>query len=359
MTSFKQKPEKIKYLTNINTLDEIHRKQVENFESKKKNLPKKRTQLTAHESELLNLHSKDRISVTQSDIKRISFLKEKIDELREEIKEIENDSNEIDYYSRTHEVLLEYYNQIDDTNEDEEMKPDNISEDIISSEINMMSASETNVEKTKEDENRDKVKDKLKLLNELSQQKRKVKKETKKRFKKMNNIVKKKSILSFFTEKKTSSSLLKSIDEEDRENISASETQTENISEIKKTSEDSNEDISSNTSSEGIIEQIVSNRASLYETYMGLINKTTTLSALSMNKSRMIRICGNCSTEKTLIQSEGIYVCKKCGEVEHIIIESEVPNHKDTVNEKPRYPYKRVNHLLELIQLLEIIILIN
>ena len=57
--------------------------------------------------------------------------------------------------------------------------------------------------------------------------------------------------------------------------------------------------------------------------------------------------CLNCNIEKTLIHSEGIYVCKKCFEVESIIIDSEKPNYKDPTPEKSGYPYKRINHFNE------------
>jgi hypothetical protein len=335
MTSFKQKPEKIKYLTNINTLDEVHRKQVETFESKKRNLPKKKAFLTSFEAELNTLILKSRADVNANDIKRISFLKERIEELKEEIREITNDSSEMDYYSRTHEILIEYYNQLEDSNDlspipdtpDDSSLSDQKSEQNLSltSEIPLVTESSINTENA----DKDKTRDKLILLNEISQKRRKIKKETKKRVKKLNNIVKKKSILSFFSDKKPDEKTSTVA----QDTASAVETETEMMT-------------TSSSSEGGIVEQIVTNRASLYETYMGLINKSNS----SVNKTRMIRMCNNCSTEKTLIQSEGIYVCKKCGEVEHIIIESEVPNHKDTVNEKPRYPYKRVNHLLELIK---------
>ena len=33
--------------------------------------------------------------------------------------------------------------------------------------------------------------------------------------------------------------------------------------------------------------------------------------------------------------------------MEHVIIESEIPSHKDAINEKPKYPYKKINHLIE------------
>jgi hypothetical protein len=36
-----------------------------------------------------------------------------------------------------------------------------------------------------------------------------------------------------------------------------------------------------------------------------------------------------------------------CGKFEYVIIESEIPSHKDSLNEKPKYPYKTINHLIE------------
>ena len=56
----------------------------------------------------------------------------------------------------------------------------------------------------------------------------------------------------------------------------------------------------------------------------------------------IIKKCENCNIDKTLINSEGIFVCQQCGEVEQIIIDSEKPNYKEAVSDtKPGYPYKR------------------
>jgi len=62
---------------------------------------------------------------------------------------------------------------------------------------------------------------------------------------------------------------------------------------------------------------------------------------------QLVRVCDKCGIEKLLKQSEGLYVCFKCGEAEQIIIESERPNYKENVPEKSGYPYKRINHLNE------------
>jgi hypothetical protein len=36
-----------------------------------------------------------------------------------------------------------------------------------------------------------------------------------------------------------------------------------------------------------------------------------------------------------------------CGDAESLLIESDIPNYKDSIMEKPTYPYKRGNHLAE------------
>jgi NADH pyrophosphatase NudC (nudix superfamily) len=315
MSSFKHKPEKLKYLTNINTLDEVHRKQVETFETKNKNLSKKKNLFDKLQKDLEYLNTKNKEDVTPDDIKKRATIREKLKELTDEINETENGFAEIDYYSRTHELLVEYYKQLEDEDDDnipkqhnnitdtdneniqnDNIQNDNIQDDTITDTITETTTSVTNI-------------DKLEALNELSRQKRKVKKETKRRLRKQDDGTKKKNILNFFTEKKT---LVDSFHQES--------------------------DSNNNTPEENNIEQVVSNRATLFESYMNLISK----SQMSITRSKIIRTCDNCGTEKTLIQSEGMYVCRKCGEVENIVIESEVPNHKDTINEKPRYPYKRL-----------------
>lgn len=86
------------------------------------------------------------------------------------------------------------------------------------------------------------------------------------------------------------------------------------------------------------------NRAILHEQYMHAINNGT------KNIRRLTNIsnyCENCKMERTLVQSEGVYVCNGCGETECALIESDVPNYKDCSLEKFAYPYKRLNHLVE------------
>ena len=49
----------------------------------------------------------------------------------------------------------------------------------------------------------------------------------------------------------------------------------------------------------------------------------------------------------TLIQSEGIYVCKKCGNTTNAIIDSDRPNYKEPPPDISHFSYKRINHFNE------------
>jgi ribosomal protein S27AE len=86
------------------------------------------------------------------------------------------------------------------------------------------------------------------------------------------------------------------------------------------------------------------NKAYLREQYMKAINSEGPVKRIY----NTTKLCEKCGIERTLVQTDGTYVCGICGEVENALIESDIPNYRDNVSEKPSYPYKRVNHLTEL-----------
>ncbi|ARF09332.1 late transcription factor VLTF3-like protein [Catovirus CTV1] len=306
MSSFRHKPEKLKYLSNINTLDEVHRKQVSEFDSKRSQIPQKKDLLRTLNTELREVEKQGCLTI--EDIKKRSQIKEQIEKVTEELYDLENGLQELDYYSKANDILTEYYKMQDDMHDQE---PNAIQNDVT--------------QESSEKDNSIPISQKLVELNLLSQQKRKVKKPTRKRIKRTEQK-QKQNILSFFAG--------------NSENCGATET-SESIASESLTASTSK---MSNTEQYEEIEKIVSNKATLFDEYMMLTDR-----AYMGAKSRInnIKMCTNCDVEKTLIQSEGSYVCQMCGETEHIIIESEVPNHKDATSEKPRYPYKRLNHLIE------------
>lgn len=311
MATFRYKPDKIKHLTSVNTLDTMHKKKVSEFEHKDRKIQELTGWISQLEREYENISKIDYGAIDDDKalniVKKKSDIKSKIQVATQELNDITNDISELEYYSQTNDILLEYYDD--------------------SSYIN------TNIEKLdepndgnlsdidKSDDESDKIpngKSKLEELNLLSQQKRKVKKETKRRARK-NDIKNTRCILDFFDGPTNSAKLSDGTSEK-----------SENGPEYGK-------------APGGVIEEIVSNKASLFDDYMFIVDNTF----VNKNKPHAIKICPKCNIEKTLIQSEGFFVCQKCGEVEHTIIESEVPSHKDTITEKSRYPYKRLNHLCE------------
>lgn len=306
MATFRYKPEKVKYLNIVKTLDDTHQKYANTFQNNRQKLPDKINELNILKKQLDDLDL-SKITITDDIIKQKSNFKELIKKKELEIKNIQNGKDEIEYYSKTSDILIDYYGLMDcDDDDDNEYNKNNTIK------LNM-TENTTN--------NGTDVNEKLIMINKLSQSKRKEKKPTKKRIKNVEdlNTNNSKNILTFFSNVKINNN--SNIDSD-----TITETQTEQQTET-------------NT-----VEKMVSNKASLFDTYMSIID---TKYASEKIKSNIIKICLSCDNEKTLIQSEGLYVCKKCGEVEHVIIESEIPNHKDSMNEKPRTPYKKQTHLAE------------
>lgn len=84
-------------------------------------------------------------------------------------------------------------------------------------------------------------------------------------------------------------------------------------------------------------------RAFLHDKYLKVINGYSSI----FEHDNEIKFCFKCNTERILVQTEGVYVCPSCGEVETALIESDIPNYKDSDTEKTSYPYKRLNHFIE------------
>ena len=312
MSLFKHRPNKLKHLSNVKTLDEIHRTYMATFAKKRQSLPHKKNRLSELTEQLKSLEDNTK-NFSTDDIKRRSSIKTEINSLVDEIKKIEDNSDIKDYYSKTGDILLSYYsitsgafygvecgedtqNNVtgdhgtygySDNNTCDENN-DVYSEIPISEEIDSSSA---------------KISDALVNLNLLSQSKRKVKKPVRRRKIVYDNNANAKSILSFF----------------------AQDIAEHNVEE--------KQDISINM-----------NRATLQDKYLMLVDRGY---ACDHIKGCQLTQCMNCGAERILNQSEGSYVCINCAESEHTLIESEIPSHKDAINEKPKYPYKKLNHLKE------------
>jgi hypothetical protein len=296
MASFKHKPTKLKYITNSTTLDEIHKGQIAMFEEKKNSIASKKDQLENINKQIEKMETESQL-ITNYTLR--AKLKAEKESLEDDINGIQNNNDIMEYLSKTGNILVDYYDitagvfyNVPNNDSQREAKID---------QTDKTEKTEEQESETFMTETTDNNSDKLKLLNKMSQTKRKVKKPIKKR--KILNThanTQTQSILNYFPNENTKQKIETNV-----------------------------------------------NRSTLYNEYLSLIDATY---ISNKNKKISMKLCTNkeCNyNEKTLIQSEGILLCQKCGTVENIIIESEIPSHKDIINDKPKYPYKKQNHLKE------------
>ncbi len=303
---YKYKPDKHKYRVGIRTIDEIHKEHLEKFRKNRESLPEKKNQLMEYEAKLKELRNfktqyvesedqlDDQIDQTDDansgelDIQTLNYgklkssIKSKISKLKKEIYTTENFIDEMDYFSKTGDVIYDYYdltngllyNNTFDKNEKE-------IEDNINSSGKRVAVSD----------------ELLAITN--TNKKKKLKKPVKKRNKKENDKPQK-TIMSF---------LLGSDEDPDEQDEKASDC-----------------------------------RATLQNEYLIMVDKEY---ACSKTKINPIKRCRECGIDKVIMHAESIITCPKCGESEEIFIESDVPLHKEAFMEKPKYPYRKINHLIE------------
>lgn len=316
---FKFKPDKNKYLSNVDTLDSSHKKITEEFFKKRYEVDKKKVKLSRLKSELEEIDNKqNNLSNIPNYIEVRAKLIDEISNLKDEIEEINNYQDETEYYSKTYNILFNYYDILDGQIESEiKNQSENINKKPV--EINNISNTNdvSNVDVPKNNNLIDewdldgnqifnlKKKSTLDLLNELAKKNKKEKKITRRRIKNVESLIKNNNYDIF-----------------------------EFINTVNKN------DINTKNKKNDINEYSVFDRAQLYDDYK------ITLEGYN-SKKKISKMCVECETEKVLIYSEGIYACLNCGDVENCIIENEITNYKEPMVEKPTFPYKRKNHFCE------------
>lgn len=305
MASFRNKTNKLKYITTSCTLDELHKNYIAKLEEDNFGIFAKQKKLDKLKNELLKIEKSEKIKSTE-DIKKRANMRTEIKSLENQIKNDSSNDAILEYVSKTGDLLIDYYESTSKMYNNKLLHEESESEIEAEEQIEQSEKQTTQSSQQKGIY----VSDKLKYLNQLSQQTRKVKKPVKKR-RIDQPRQQSKSILGF----------LGNADEKNK--------QVENEKPI--------------IIDEKVTDKII-NKASLQDKYLSLTDKNYACHKILVDK---IIYCTQCKIEKTLFQSDGCYICKKCGETEHIIMESEVPNHKELSNEKQKYPYKKKNHLKE------------
>ena len=171
----KTKPDKIKYLDVKHTLAEKYNEHVNKFTNDKNSIPDKKRSIKEMTAELELLNNST--NFTDTIINKRAILKESIERLKNEIINIKKGSIEVDFYYKTNDIVMDYFDIIenaDDNNNNNEIK------------INR------NKKPTE-------IEDRLTKMNKLSQLKRKIKKVPKKRVQHTGELkLEPKNILNFF-----------------------------------------------------------------------------------------------------------------------------------------------------------------
>lgn len=291
---YKYKPEKHKFRVNLKTIDEIHKEQLDDFKKNKLMVPDKKHRLFNLERELADLEEKNKgkpIGLDFEILKHRNSLRSTIKTLKEEILKTENSSAEMEYWSRTGDVLCDYYDITNgvlygknfgmstDTHDNNKHDDDDFSNNI-ENQINSKIV----------------ISDELLAITNLNR-KRKLKKPVRKRNKKME-VTATRGIIS----------MLLGDDEQDKEQDN-------------KTC-----------------------KASLQNQYLLMMDKEY---ACSKTKTSISKKCKKCNIDTLIIYNESIITCPKCGESDDIFIESDMPSQRETFAEKPKYPYKKIGHCIE------------
>lgn len=305
---YKYKPDKHKFRVNIKTIDELHKEHIDEFKKNRESVPEKKQKLRTYQQELKDLEEENEgkpINLNIDALKKRNNLKRSIKTLKEEIEKVENCSAEMDYFSRTGDVIYDYYDltngilygqNFDAAAEEEresQTQTDTQSQNTKKKTVRLSESDEQ--KKTSKIE----ISDELLAITNLNR-KRKIKRPVRKRTKKIETT-ETKSIMSY---------LLGSDDEKEEEKEQES----------------------------------TMCKATLQNEYLLMMDKEY---ACSKTKATLVRKCKKCNLDMIIIYNEAIMSCPKCAESEEIFIESDVPSHRETFTEKPKYPYKKIGHCIE------------
>lgn len=317
--AFKYKPYRIKFSQECKTLDELHVESTHKFDNINKQIDKLNKNIY-----ILSNKIKETNNYTDEEINN---MKKNIDVLNQQIINIQINNDELEYYEKTKDVLIQYYensskDNLNDIPDEIIISDENIvNTNLLTNNINNSDDStddnsekkyceKNNCEKNNSEkiitDNNDildipiNIMDRFNKLNEMSNKEKKYKNQIKKR--NIKKIAEKKSILSFLSV-----------------------------------------DNSGNTVSEPVT-QIIHEKGTLKDLYLCLTDSSYVCNKVKLSP---IKNCKNCNNELILMQSEGYFVCQNCSQAEYVVVESEIPSHKDAMNEKPKYPYNPINHLIE------------
>jgi hypothetical protein len=121
---FKYKPQKSKIGSDINTINNIHKRIISNFNNQDVILENKKKQLSALQDRLYRIRAK--LKFSKNDVLEQTKILNEIDTINHEIDNIETHKDELDYYFKTHNILIDYFDDNSITKEMSQEEPNEI-----------------------------------------------------------------------------------------------------------------------------------------------------------------------------------------------------------------------------------------
>lgn len=373
VSQFKFKPDRPKYMVNTETLDISHKKKINSFSEKENRLEKMKKKFLYLEQKMINMENN--VSEISNYPSKKSSLSQQIIDLGIEIEQAENYTDELEYLSKVHDVVFDYYSLYDNQDDKRQYSHQAIELSIKNEENNteIKNNNDTDKENDINSENTNTSRNKRKknklsdsILSE-SDNKKTIKKKKSKIIDDISVIEKKDD-----NNESESDNVLENI-KDDGNNSEDSELEEilaksfDKLSKLNKSSHKKRKEKKEtkkrvkigtkvNINKKDIFSYIDPNneiqnnnnnsKAAYFRQYDILLNGTTSDKSLS-------RMCENCNIEEHMIYNEGIYVCPKCANTDNCIIESEITNYKDPMVEKTTFPYDRKNHFREWVSQLQ------
>ena len=120
--SFKVKNRKKATIDNRTTVDAKHNTKIKYFKELKKSLPGKKKKLSSLKEQYANLNKKSLREFTDKEFILKNNLEDNIDILEKEVAEIESGKEEKEYYQNTSEILFNYYDNSNKSNQKGQIK---------------------------------------------------------------------------------------------------------------------------------------------------------------------------------------------------------------------------------------------
>jgi hypothetical protein len=332
--AFKQKLHKIKFSQDSKTLDELYKDKIMKFDNSQKEIDLLNKKIILMKKKISFLENQAN-QENKEDIKeQINFNKKKITKYENEKKKLEILFNQLEFFDKTKDILIQYFDNKNFNNYENmsselitNIVTNNIKESNLSNKgIDDISDNDiSNNDITNQNSKSNDIMNRFATLNKISLSKIKKKLPVKKR----HNLpkIQNKTIFDFLYNK--------------NDDIDNNKDNNKDNNDNKDNNKDDNKDNNKNNKD---IKKVVHEKGTLRDQYLTLIDSSYACDKVKLSP---IKMCLKCNEELTLIQSEGRLVCQLCGDTTYIVIESEIPSHKDSINEKRKYPYNPINHLIE------------